>query len=37
MTNFERIRIMSVEEMANYKVKFENDFFGELVLRVIKE
>ena len=24
-------------EIANYKVKFENDFFGELVLRVIKE
>lgn len=24
-------------EIANYRVKFENDFFGELVLRVIKE
>ena len=24
-------------EIAKYKVKFENDFFGELVLRVIKE
>lgn len=24
-------------EIANYRVKFENNFFGELILRVIKE
>lgn len=32
-----KVIIKHYPEIANYRVKFENDFFGELVLRVIKE